>query len=71
MAHDYSNANKQHYDDIEAQKMDERSDINIMGRLIGKAMLEAYPFNEEQTTVMDFACGTGTRLGAECTSDID
>jgi len=57
--HDYSNANKNHYDDLEAERMDERADANIMGHLVGKAMLSAYPFSEEETVVMDFACGTG------------
>lgn len=60
--HDYSRANKNHYDDLEAERMDERLDANVMGRLVGKAMLNAYPFSDEETIVMDFACGTGGRL---------
>ncbi|KAJ7281840.1 S-adenosyl-L-methionine-dependent methyltransferase [Mycena rebaudengoi] len=31
-----------------------------MGDRVPKQMRKAYPFNEETTTVMDFACGTGT-----------
>ncbi|KAF7971463.1 hypothetical protein HWV62_21044 [Athelia sp. TMB] len=57
--HDYSNANKHHYDDLEAERMDERADANVMGKLVGKLMLDAYPFADDQTVVLDFACGTG------------
>ncbi|KZP05262.1 S-adenosyl-L-methionine-dependent methyltransferase [Athelia psychrophila] len=57
--HDYSRANKNHYDDLEAEKMDERADANMMGTLVGEVMLGAYPFSDEETVVMDFACGTG------------
>lgn len=59
--HDYSNANKHHYDDLEAERMDERADANVMGKLVGKLMLDAYPFADDQTVVLDFACGTGER----------
>jgi len=57
--HNFSQANKHHFDDLEAERMDERSDANVMGKLVGKAMLDAYPFADDQTVVMDFACGTG------------
>lgn len=60
--HNFAHANKNYYDDLEAEKMDERSDVNIMGKLVGKAMLDAYPFSDDKTVVMDFACGTGARL---------
>ncbi|GAW08786.1 S-adenosyl-L-methionine-dependent methyltransferase [Lentinula edodes] len=30
-----------------------------MAKRIGKALLKAYPFDDENTTVLDFACGTG------------
>lgn len=30
-----------------------------MEHRVGKEILRAYPFDDEKTTVLDFACGTG------------
>lgn len=58
-SHDYTEANKAHFDVTEAEKYDRRPQAVELARRQSGAMLEAYPFDESQTTVMDFACGTG------------
>jgi len=58
-SHDYSEANKAHFDEAEAEKYDKRSDAIELTRRQSNAMIKAYPFDEFKTTVMDFACGTG------------
>jgi ubiquinone/menaquinone biosynthesis C-methylase UbiE len=57
--HTYFEANKAHFDDAEAEKYDKRPDAIELTRRQCNAMLKVYPFNESETTVMDFACGTG------------
>ena len=57
--HDYSAANKAHFDDAAAVKYDKRLDAIELTRRQSNAMIKAYPFDESETTVMDFACGTG------------
>ncbi|KAJ4000212.1 S-adenosyl-L-methionine-dependent methyltransferase [Lentinula boryana] len=54
-------ANQNHFNSPNvSQKHDEQPLHVEMARRIGKALLKAYyPFNDEQTTVLDFACGTG------------
>ncbi|KAF9061436.1 S-adenosyl-L-methionine-dependent methyltransferase [Rhodocollybia butyracea] len=42
-----------------SQKYDEQPLHTEMAKRIGKALLKAYPFDDETTTVLDFACGTG------------
>jgi len=58
-SHDYSEANKAHFDDTEAEKYDKRPQAAEMARRQSDAMIKAYPFDESKTTVLDFACGTG------------
>ncbi|KAJ3784060.1 hexaprenyldihydroxybenzoate methyltransferase [Lentinula aff. detonsa] len=53
-------ANRNHFNSPNvSQKHDEQPLHVEMARRIGKALLKAYPFNDEQTIVLDFACGTG------------
>lgn len=42
-----------------AERYAESSDAAECARRLAAAMLEVYPFNEEKTSVMDFACGVG------------
>ncbi|KAJ3756676.1 S-adenosyl-L-methionine-dependent methyltransferase [Lentinula raphanica] len=42
-----------------SQQYDDQPLHTEMANRIGKALLKAYTFDDEQTTVLDFACGTG------------
>ena len=59
-SHDFAAANQKHFD-AEAKAFDVKPSAIEMAKRISKAMLDTYPtlFNEDKTTVMDFACGTG------------
>lgn len=57
--HDYAQANKEYFDK-KAEVYDEQPQVEEMARRLSRAMLDVYPFDEASTTVMDFACGTGT-----------
>ncbi|KAJ4471815.1 S-adenosyl-L-methionine-dependent methyltransferase [Lentinula edodes] len=62
-AEQFISANKHHFDSEHvSQKHDEQPLHAEMARRIGKALLKAYPFDDENTTVLDFACGTGLDL---------
>jgi ubiquinone/menaquinone biosynthesis C-methylase UbiE len=71
--HSYQAANKHHFDGA-AHNYDSRQDTQELARRLGQAMLECCPFDEETTTVMDYACGTGTHFtissGADAAIDI-
>lgn len=56
---DISQANKQHFDKT-AHEYDEKPGAIELAHRLAEVMLKAYPFDEDNTTVMDFACGTGT-----------
>ncbi|KAH7928135.1 S-adenosyl-L-methionine-dependent methyltransferase [Leucogyrophana mollusca] len=57
-SHSFEDANKQYFNET-AHIHNDRPEVHEMARRIGAAMLEAYEFDEETTTVMDYACGTG------------
>ncbi|KAJ3772460.1 S-adenosyl-L-methionine-dependent methyltransferase [Lentinula raphanica] len=42
-----------------SQQYDDQPLHTEMANRIGKALLKAYTFDDEQTTILDFACGTG------------
>jgi len=42
-----------------AERYAERPDAVECAQRLAAVMLKAYPFNEEKTTIMDFACGVG------------
>ncbi|KAJ4470923.1 hexaprenyldihydroxybenzoate methyltransferase [Lentinula aciculospora] len=53
-------ANKNYFDSRGiTQKHDEQHLHNEMAKRIGKALLNIYSFDDEHTTMLDFACGTG------------
>ena len=54
----YTDANKQFFDHI-ATEYDVRPGALEAANRIADAFLQAYNFDEEKTTVLDFACGTG------------
>ena len=60
-SHDFEVANKAFYDK-QAQEYDERPDAQILARRLASAMRQRYPnlFDEDTTTLMDYACGPGT-----------
>ncbi|KAI0070562.1 S-adenosyl-L-methionine-dependent methyltransferase [Panus rudis PR-1116 ss-1] len=58
--HDYAQANREHYNkDAERMEMDEQAK-KLAHRTV-QAILKQYPglLNEDTTSVLDFACGTG------------
>ena len=61
--HDFAGENQKHYD-ATAAEYDARPDVQELARRVCAAMLKAFPalFDEEQTVLMDYACGTGMRL---------
>jgi SAM-dependent methyltransferase len=54
----FAEANKHHFDSS-AQSYDDQPQVVEITRQLSRAMLEAYPFDESTTLVMDYACGTG------------
>jgi len=59
-AHDYLSANREYFDK-QALTIDDRPNAQEQPRRIGNAIRRKYGslFDEETTTLMDFACGTG------------
>jgi hypothetical protein len=58
----FAEANMHHFGELEAAKYDDRLGVAELARRLALAMRRAYPFDEESTTVMDYACGTGNCL---------
>lgn len=56
---DVSASNQEYFDQL-AKKYDDLPGALEAARRIGAAIRKVYAFNEESTSVMDFACGTGT-----------
>ncbi|KDR81973.1 hypothetical protein GALMADRAFT_240367 [Galerina marginata CBS 339.88] len=56
-SHDYSTANKEHFNKP-ASNEEHPKWVELAKRSAG-AILQRYPFDEESTTVMDFACNAG------------
>src|ERR1700722_17227878 len=57
--HAFTEANRQHYDEAEARKYDERPEAVELARKFAAVMKNAYAFDEQSTTLLDYACGTG------------
>jgi len=55
---DFVATNKAFFDE-NAHQYDERPGALERARRVAAAMLKAYPFDEDTTSVMEFACGTG------------
>jgi SAM-dependent methyltransferase len=56
--HDFSKANAEYFDQTAAQ-YDEKAKIDVVTRIVEK-IRGAYSFDPERTSVLDFACGTGS-----------
>ncbi|KAL0947659.1 hypothetical protein HGRIS_013746 [Hohenbuehelia grisea] len=70
--HDYEAANASHFDRL-SEKFELLPSTNELARYNSKAILGMYPFDDEHTDVMDFACGIGMvsqRLASHCRSII-
>ncbi|ESK92207.1 hexaprenyldihydroxybenzoate methyltransferase [Moniliophthora roreri MCA 2997] len=52
-------ANQEHFNADVAARYDEHPLHAEMAKRIGKALLKTYPFDDETTSVLDYACGTG------------
>ncbi|KII89389.1 hypothetical protein PLICRDRAFT_53825 [Plicaturopsis crispa FD-325 SS-3] len=58
-SHDYSAENARHFDDAARTSAGDRPEAVELARRLCRAFKRAYPFDEESTTVLDYACGTG------------
>ena len=60
-SHDYVAANREHWDK-QAHNVDAWPEVQVLTKNITATMREIHPdlFDKENTTVLDFACGTGT-----------
>ena len=56
----FAQANAQHFD-CEAHKYEHHAGTRELVRRVAHAMCREYAFDEEWTTVLDYACGTGMR----------
>ena len=56
--HHFTQANKDYFDE-HAHQYNDRPGAHELARRLGAAMISAYPFNEDSTSVLDYACGTG------------
>ena len=63
--HDYAKENEKHFDEKgRAAEYDARADVQEFARRIREAILKTHAslFDEDKTTLLDFACGTGEPL---------
>jgi hypothetical protein len=60
---DYADANKRHFDG-HASTYEDQSKIEL-AQTQSQHLLQMYPFDAEQTKVMDYACGTGLFIPCE------
>lgn len=56
----FAQANARHFD-CEAHKYEHHAGTRELVRRVARAMCREYAFDEEWTTVLDYACGTGMR----------
>ncbi|OAX36078.1 S-adenosyl-L-methionine-dependent methyltransferase [Rhizopogon vinicolor AM-OR11-026] len=56
--HDFKQVNKNYFNE-HAHQYNDRPEAQELARRLGAAMIGAYPFNEDSTLVLDYACGTG------------
>ncbi|KAK2460653.1 hypothetical protein APHAL10511_007123 [Amanita phalloides] len=57
--HVFLQANKRHFDHI-ACRYDQNINLLTLARKSARAILNAYPFKEDETSVMDYACGSAS-----------
>ncbi|KAG7453119.1 hexaprenyldihydroxybenzoate methyltransferase [Guyanagaster necrorhizus] len=68
--HDFTSANREYFDKV-ADKYDDPPQSLKPAQRLAQSIQRAYPFNEESTTLLDFACGTGLmsrQLAPHCKS---
>jgi hypothetical protein len=58
---DFAEANRTHFDKL-ATVYDDLPHVTEFAHKIAQAMRSVYQFIDDQTVVMDFACGTGTTI---------
>ncbi|KAK0210155.1 S-adenosyl-L-methionine-dependent methyltransferase [Desarmillaria ectypa] len=56
--HDFTSANRDYFDRV-ADKHDDRPQSLKLAQRLAQSIQRAYPFDEESTTLLDFACGAG------------
>ncbi|KAK0492078.1 S-adenosyl-L-methionine-dependent methyltransferase [Armillaria luteobubalina] len=56
--HDFTSANRNYFDKVADKYADRPQSVRLAQRL-AESIQGAYPFNEESTTLLDFACGAG------------
>ncbi|PBK83177.1 S-adenosyl-L-methionine-dependent methyltransferase [Armillaria gallica] len=69
--HDFTSANRDYFDKV-ADKYDDRPQSVKLAQRLAQSIQRVYPFNEESTTLLDFACGAGlmSRQLAPCCKSI-
>jgi type I restriction-modification system DNA methylase subunit len=58
--HDYAAANREHFDGGAAEEYDKTPGALEATQKIASVILKLFPFNKDTTTVLDYACGTGS-----------
>ncbi|KAG1819759.1 S-adenosyl-L-methionine-dependent methyltransferase [Suillus subaureus] len=56
--HNLKEFNKNYFDE-HGHRYNDHPDAHELARRLGAAMIKAYPFEEDSTLVLDYACGTG------------
>ncbi|KAG1865331.1 S-adenosyl-L-methionine-dependent methyltransferase [Suillus subluteus] len=56
--HNFKEFNKNYFDE-HGHRYNDHPDAHELARRLGAAMIKAYPFEEDSTLVLDYACGTG------------
>ncbi|KAG2139026.1 S-adenosyl-L-methionine-dependent methyltransferase [Suillus clintonianus] len=56
--HNLKEFNRNHFDE-HAHQYNDHPEARGLARRLGAAMINAYPFKEDSTLVLDYACGTG------------
>ena len=66
--HDYAEANRAHFDKEAESHDDDPAPVIEMSKRLGPAVLQAYPFDEDKTAVLDYACARGSFSAVQYTS---
>jgi len=56
--HNFKESNKNYFNE-HAHQYNDHPEAQGLAQRLGAAMIRAYPFNEDSTLVLDYACGTG------------
>jgi len=63
--HNLKEINKNYFDE-HGHRYNDHPEAHELARRLGAAMIKAYPFEEDSTLVLDYACGTGQSCIMKC-----